>query len=152
MMETRLDTTSQAANDREVPSIVSAMATSRDAGVRHVPPPSFRVGEDLELALECSEEGSATPGRVVVRYRPMNQSLAFSTLEMERRGARFTARIPAANLDGRYPFGYAFVLYNSDVTAWRHPDLGEQLTRQPYFVVRPERVDGSNTDRLPAGQ
>jgi hypothetical protein len=152
MMETRLDTTSQAANDREVPSIISAMATSRDAGVRHVPPPSFRVGEDLELALECSEEGSASPERVDLRYRPMNQSLACSTLETERRGARFMARIPAANLDGRYPLAYAFVLYDSDGTAWRHPDLGEELTRQPHFFVRPERVDGPNTDRLPAGQ
>jgi hypothetical protein len=150
MMETRLRTTGQAANDRAVPSIVSAMATSRDVGVLHVPPRSFRMGEDLELALECSEEGSATPGRVVVRYRPMNQSLAFSTLEMERRGARFMARIPAAHLDGRYPLAYAFVLYDSDGTVWRHPGLGEQLTRQPYFQLRPGRVDGPNTARPPA--
>jgi hypothetical protein len=57
---------------------------------------------------------------------------------MKRRGRGFLARIAGRELDGRHPVAYAFVLRNEDGLAWRHPGLGEDLTGQPYLVIRSE--------------
>jgi hypothetical protein len=137
-MEARLRLITAVLDGEPWPPILAPEGMSLEADVVHVPPASFRVGEDLELALGRSEQAAVAVDRVVLRYRPMNQSLAFSTFEMERRDRRFVARIPAAELDGRYPISYAFVLWDRDGAAGRHPGLGKELAERPYFVVRPD--------------
>jgi hypothetical protein len=68
----------------------------------------------------------------------MNQALEVCAVAMDRRARRFHARLDGRKLDARYPLAYAFVLQHEDASAWRHPGLGENLTGQPYFVIRPE--------------
>lgn len=113
---------------------------SRRIDVEHVVPTSFRAGVDLPLAVEVRGPDALAVRRVVLRYRPMNQALAFGSLRMERDGPAFRATIPGAVLDGRFPLAYAFVLGDGRRNAWRHPDLGADLCDQPYHVVRPDRI------------
>ena len=111
-----------------------------DVQVDHVPPTTFRPDADLPLEVELRGPGSADVHRVTVRYRPMNQALPFATSDMAPAGGRFAATIPSAELDGRYPLAYAFVLRNEHGSAWRYPNLGVDLVAEPYIVVRSEHA------------
>jgi hypothetical protein len=110
-----------------------------DVEIVHTPPREFRP--DTELVLEVQVRGPDAPAvrRVTVRYRPMNQAVPYAVVDMHRAGDRFTGKVDADALDGDYPLAYAFVVFEHGRHAWRHPGLGEDLTSQPYFVVRPER-------------
>jgi hypothetical protein len=85
------------------------------------------------------------PGRVTLRFRPMNQALPVSAIEMEREAERFVARIAGAVLDGRYPLAYAFVVQDRRGIVRRFPGLGQDLAGVPYLVVRPEPVPDAAT-------
>ena len=115
----------------------------------HAPPGAFRPGESLELQLRVLGRGAEEVHRASLRYRPMNQALPVVERAMERAGDTFIGRIPAEELDGASPLAYAFVLHGAWGRAWRHPDLGDDLTGQPYFVVRAEgrgRLPGRRSD------
>jgi hypothetical protein len=111
-----------------------------DIEVAHVPPTTFRPSTDLPLEIEVGGPGSAVVEHVSLRYRPMSQVLPFATIDMDRKGRRFVARIPGTELDGLYPLAYAFVLREEGGAAWRYPTLSADLAAQPYFVVRSEYV------------
>jgi hypothetical protein len=104
-----------------------------EIGALHEPPSHFRPGEGLRLVLGV--DGAVA--RTTLRYRPMNQALAVSSLGMDRDGDRFVSVISGADLNGGYALAYAFVLHGTHGFAWRYPSLGPDLSRQPYFVVRP---------------
>ena len=116
--------------------ILGRTSTVERPSVEHRPPDVFRADEDLELALKLAGEAAGSVEEVALRYRAMNQSLPVSSREMERQGAGFVVRIPGGELDGRYPLSYAFILRSTSGDAWRHPGLGEELSEQPYHVVR----------------
>lgn len=122
-----------------------------DVEVRHVAPTTFRPGRDLHLEIELGGTQGDVVRNVAVRYRPMNQALPYAATEMDRDGPRFEARIPGAELDGRYPLAYAFVLRDGSGTAWRHPGLGPELSQQPYFVVRSQGARAHGTSRGGSG-
>jgi hypothetical protein len=124
-------------------------ASRRELGVdqpsvefEHVSPTVFQPGEEVRLVMHTRGEAGATVERVVVRYRPMNQALAFAEIEAEREADGFTATIPGVELDGRYPLAYAFVMGFREGTASRYPGLGPDLADQPYLVLRPRSDDG----------
>ena len=140
-MEDRLRATGMepvAGHVRHLP--VDAPGAHRGVEVVHVPPSSFTPGADLALEVELLSPNGGAVQDVSVRYRPMNQALAFEAAPMERSGDRAAARIAADRLDGAYPVAYAFVLRGERGAAWRYPALGGSLSSQPYFVIRPERV------------
>jgi hypothetical protein len=135
-MEALLDDAPSIGDVFEPPADADVHALA-EIGAVHDPPSHFRPGEDLRLVLDV--EGAVA--RATVRYRVMNQACAVSNLEMDRDGDGFVAVIPRAELDGRYPLAYAFVLHASNGFAWRYPGLGADLTRQPYVVIRPQLGD-----------
>lgn len=138
-MELRLGGEAAAKSDET--AVAEVLAADDDAAlgidIQHTPPNAFRPGEDLELsAALVGTRGAAVRG-VSLRFRPLNQALAFAVREMTRSGDTFTVRIPNADLDGVYALAYAFVVRETSGVAWRYPGLGADLCRQPYFVVRP---------------
>jgi hypothetical protein len=119
--------------------VAAGDAAAQGIGIQHTPPSAFRRGEDLEIsAAVVGTRGSAVRG-VSLRFRPLNQALAFRASEMTRSGDTFTVRLPSAELDGAFPLAYAFVVRETNGVAWRYPGVGDELTDQPYFVVRPDR-------------
>jgi hypothetical protein len=134
------DARAAVAGSRDVTGLLDAGASDPlHAEVVHHPPWGFRADSDLSLNIEVRGPDAPAVRQVTVRYRPMNQALPYAALDMDRAGEHFTAKIPGASLDGDYPLAYAFVVYEQVGHAWRHPGLGEDLTSQPYFVVRPQR-------------
>ena len=79
--------------------------------VHHLPPDAFEPGEPLELRVQVRGEGADRLRRVTLRYRPMNQALPFSELEMDREGDGFVGCVPGVDLGTQYPLAYAFVLH-----------------------------------------
>jgi hypothetical protein len=116
-----------AADDRMLPEV----------DVVHVVPLGFRPGTDLPLEVEVRGPDADSVERVTLRYRPMDQSLAYSAATMARSGRRFSGGVRGTELDGAFPLAYAFILRTEGGVAWRHPGLGPSLAAQPYFVLRP---------------
>ncbi|MBI3948168.1 MAG: hypothetical protein HY321_19780 [Armatimonadetes bacterium] len=100
---------------------------------RHAPPPSFRRGEPVVLALELED----APGIAVeVRYRPINHVEAYRTAAMTGGGGRLSATIPGGDTDTPHPLQYYFVLRDSPGRAWICPGFNAELSNQPYFTIR----------------
>ena len=57
-------------------------------------------------------------------------------VEMERKGAEYSAEIPAAYTDSPFPLQYHFQIHDSDGSVRLHPGLKPGWQGQPYFVVR----------------
>ncbi len=104
------------------------------ARVSHDPPSTFTPGEDLPIVLETSDP---TIVGATLRYRPVNQAEAYRQIVMAAVGGGFSAAIPAADLDPDRAVQYHLVVREKGGRAWLHPDLGPELSRQPYHVVRP---------------
>jgi hypothetical protein len=138
-MERRLADASEVQGEHAVPELLDREATMSEPRLEHVPPEGLRPGKDLEIALGVRTGDAFRPERAELRYRPMNQALAVSSREMERRGERFIAAIPGDELDGRYPLAYAFVLRDRFGVVRRFPGLGPDLAATPYLVLRSER-------------
>lgn len=112
-----------------------SMPMPSDLGLRH-DPPSLRGGEPTAFELGVDGHGAGAVASVRLRYRPMDQSREWRETTMDREGDRFVATLPAEATRDPYPLAYAFVLVGSEGGAWRHPGLGENLARRPYFVAQ----------------
>ncbi len=69
-------------------------------------------------------------------YRRVTQAERYESTEMQLRDGRHRATIPANYTDSHYPLEYYFELKQGPESAWLYPGFGEDLTNQPYFVVR----------------
>lgn len=120
------------------PSLVALLSSSRSSQRRcqHTPPASFRRGEPL--ALELGIESGFHPTRVRIHYRHVNQADDYRVEEMTREGGRYRTVIAGAYTDSRYPLMYFFELADRN-DAWLYPGLDEDLSNQPYFVVRTKK-------------
>jgi hypothetical protein len=105
-----------------------------DVALRHEPP-SIRHGSALPIELGVSGPGAPSVESARLRYRPMDQSRAYSETEMQRDGDRFVATIPGGATSAPYPIEYAFIVGTSQGAVWRHPGLGADLIGCPYFVT-----------------
>jgi hypothetical protein len=126
-----------AADDPFARLLASAERPAPSVEIVHEPPDAYRPGADLSLEVELRGPDAAAVERVTIRYRPMNQMLEWSALEMSGASPRFSAAIPGRVLDGRYPLAYAFVFRARDGRARRSPELGPDLTSRPYFALHP---------------
>ncbi len=105
-------------------------------GATHVPPASFRPGEPVGLVF--TPAGALAPGRSIqLHYRHTHQAESWRTAIMEREGENHRAAIPGDYTAGNYPLEYYFEASEAPGAAWLYPGLGPDLTRQPYFLVRP---------------
>src|SRR5205085_6644483 len=98
----------------------------------HSPPGRFRAGQPVPLELGVEKK------LVSVRlfYRHVDQAERFESVEMQVKGPRYTAAIPATYTDSEYPLEYYFELRESPDSATLSPGLGQELTNQPSFVIR----------------
>ncbi|HZG86719.1 hypothetical protein [Paenibacillus sp.] len=107
---------------------------------RHEDPQSFRRGEPvkLEATLSDAENALGTETKVVLLYRHANQSEAYRTAPMIRadESGRYEAVIPGDYTDSPFPIVYMFELSNVHGDAWLAPGFSEDLSNQPYYVLR----------------
>ncbi len=99
---------------------------------RHIQPEQFKVGEPLDIELSVKK----TIGSARLFYRHVNHAERFETVEMQLAGESYRATIPAEYTNSEYPLQYYFELKEEPEKAWLYPGFGENLTNQPYFVVR----------------
>src|SRR5262249_30024192 len=102
----------------------------------HTPPASLRRGEPL--TLELGVEPGSPLARVRVHYRHVNQGENYRVEPMALAGRRYRHVIAGAYTDSRYPLMYFFELVDGS-DAWFYPGLAEDLSNQPYFVIRAEK-------------
>jgi hypothetical protein len=101
--------------------------------VRHTPPPSFRPGQPLALAVEAKGVDA-----VGLFYRHTNQAEAWRSEEMGASGGVHRAAIPAEYTDSPFLVQYYFELRaGAPPVAWRHPAFNATWSNPPYFLVRP---------------
>jgi hypothetical protein len=135
-MEQRLPAAKAAADPRVQVAIQEALARPKrePAAARHQAPTQFRPKAPLELVFSLEKGTKLSSARLY--YRHVNQAERFESAEMEPRADAWRAAIPAAYTDSPYPLQYYFELKQSPEKAWLHPGFTEDLSNQPYFVVR----------------
>jgi hypothetical protein len=110
-----------------------AAAPKRPA-CRHSSPGSFQRGSELKLRVTLL---TAEPGvQVSVLYRHLNQAEAYEKLNMQAQEGGFAAVVPGSYTDSPYPLVYFFELRDSAGEAWQVPGLNDDLSNQPYYVLR----------------
>lgn len=114
-------------------AIADALGEPRRSAVtgRHTPPAGFQRGRPV--AVEFAAEKDYTSVRL--HYRRVNQAERWQSLPMPSAGRLWRAAIPSEYTDSPYPIQYYFELKEAPESAALYPGFGEQLTRQPYFVV-----------------
>jgi hypothetical protein len=103
--------------------------------VHHAPATNFVPGQPLQVTLTVPQHA---PHGLQIRlyYRHVNQAERYQSAELQAQGSRFSATIPAAYTDSKYPLQYYFQLRSTADNVWMFPGLGNELRQQPYFVVR----------------
>ncbi len=97
----------------------------------HTPPPSFRRGQPLAIAVHAPKEAV-----VRLRYRRVNQAEDWQMVEMDQTGKDLRAEIPAAYTDSPFPLQYHFHIRDGSDKVGLLPGLKPGWQGQPYFVVR----------------
>ncbi|MDB5085942.1 MAG: hypothetical protein JWN30_2828 [Bacilli bacterium] len=103
----------------------------------HIPPDSFRKGQSIELQVSLPEDRSDL--QVAVHYRHVNQVESYCTAPMNKNTRFYTATIPGSYTDSSYPLVYFFELKDDRGHAWLFPGLAEDLSNQPYFLLRQQQ-------------
>jgi hypothetical protein len=106
--------------------------------VTHSPPRSFRRGSPVPVRLAPEAPVDGHVALVRLRYRHLDQSDEYVEVELQRGRAGFRGVIPGDYTNSPFPLQYFFVLSDGAGAAWLHPGLGSDLSRQPYYVLRPD--------------
>jgi hypothetical protein len=88
--------------------------------------------QSLELILSFEKP----PQSARLFYRHVNHGERYESLNMVADAQTFKATIPGAYTNSEYPLEYYFELRESPESACLYPGFNEELTNQPYFVVR----------------
>ncbi len=119
-------------DDRVDPAATEAsLITAAAPTGRHTPPERLQPGADLPISWQTDDQRVTG---VRLRYRPVNQALAYQEVELDRDGVAFSGSIPAAVTGGPYPVQYFFEVLAEDA-AWPYPGLATDLSNQPYYVI-----------------
>jgi len=108
---------------------------ARKVDAVHRAPASFAPGTAIVLELAAPEV--AAKGTVKLLYRRMHQAESWRDLEMDRAAGVFRAAIPGDYAGADYPLQYYFEVTDAQGRTAMFPGLGPELTRTPYFVLRP---------------
>ncbi|HEX7895219.1 MAG TPA: hypothetical protein VF447_13570, partial [Terriglobales bacterium] len=103
--------------------------------IHHMPPRAFAPGQPLEIAVAIIPGKTQSLG-IRLFYRHVNQSERYEVTEMRSEGDHFIAAIPADYTNSDYPLQYYFVPRDTQSNACLSPGLGDNLSTQPYYVVR----------------
>ena len=99
---------------------------------QHIPPANFYHGNSLELEF-TSEKDYAS---ILLYYRQVNQAERWQSKPMQADGRLWRVSIPAEYTQSQYAIQYYFELRETPELAVLYPGFGEQLIREPYFIVR----------------
>jgi len=99
---------------------------------RHTPASRFQPGMPLALEFNAGKDYAA----IELCYRRVNQAERWQSVPMQRNRRVWLATIPSDYTQSPYPLQYYFELKEGRASAALYPGLGEQLTAQPYFIVR----------------
>ena len=101
---------------------------------RHAPPATFQPGRPLPVEFATEKKHAS----VRLHYRRVNQAERWQSGPMQSDGRHWTAAVPAEYTESPYALQYYFELKEAPEAAALYPGFTEQLTGQPYFVVRRE--------------
>jgi hypothetical protein len=104
----------------------------RTAAGRHTPPAQFQPGRSLALEFAGEKDYAG----VRLDYRRVNQAERWQSEPMRSAGRLWRAEIPSEYTESPYALQYYFEVREGPERAALYPGFGEQLTGQPYFVVR----------------
>jgi hypothetical protein len=115
-------------------AIAEALGRPRRPAVaaRHTPPARFQPGRPLAVEF-TAEKDYAT---VRLHYRRVNQAERWQSEPMQSAGHLWRAAIPSAYTESPYALQYYFEVREAPESAALYPGFGQQLSGQPYFVVR----------------
>jgi hypothetical protein len=99
---------------------------------RHIQPKRFKAGESLDIELSIEKEIES----VKLYYRHVNHAERYKTVQMQLIGNSYSATVPSDYTNSEYPLQYYFELKFSPQKVLLFPGFTEELTNQPYFVVR----------------
>jgi len=97
------------------------------------PPSSFRRGQPLTIIAHAPQSGISA---VHLRYRHVNQSETWQTVEMHKMDADYQVAIAAEYTDSPFPLQYHFQIHGGEDRTWLYPGLHPGWQGQPYFVIR----------------
>ncbi|MEQ7124034.1 hypothetical protein ABN034_05870 [Actinopolymorpha sp. B11F2] len=97
----------------------------------HTPAEYFEPGKAIKISWRTEDERVTG---VRVRWRPVNQALAYSSLDLEQRDGAFVGEIPTDTAGSLYSVQYFFEV-TAGYAAWPYPGLAPDLANQPYYVV-----------------
>ncbi|PWW01950.1 hypothetical protein DFR52_102615 [Hoeflea marina] len=129
---------------------IHAWSASQLHPCRHVPPPGFIPGADLELS--CAPLG-ASPHPVILHYRHVNQAEPWQWLEMDPVKGGHAGRIAAAYTASPFPLQYYFEIRDGAGSGFC-PGFVDDLSNTPYFVLpglgrqKAERPNHNNKEQL----
>ncbi len=125
-----------ASPERVESAIKAILSRPRRASMscQHRPAAKFYAGQPLDM--ELSVEKVSKPVSTRLYYRHVTQAERYESTEMQFRDGRYRATIPANYTNSPYPLEYYFELKEGPESGWLYPGFGEDLTNQPYFVVR----------------
>ena len=102
----------------------------RTAAGQHTPGTRFESWRWVRFAAEKDYTS------VRLYYRHVNQAERWQSVAMQRDARLWRAEIPSEYAESPYPLQYYFEATEGRGSAALYPGFGEQLTGQPYFVVR----------------
>ncbi len=119
---------------RIAPAIDEALGRppKRAVSGHHMPPARFQPGHALAVEFAAGKDYASA----LLHYRRVNQAERWQSAPMESTGRLWRAAIPSEYTQSVYPLQYYFELKEARGSAALYPGFGEQLTGQPYFVVR----------------
>ncbi len=129
--ETKQTKITEHANVKSIIHEVLVRPVRTTSNCSHEQPKYFEAGKPLDLDLSIEKEIQL----VRLYYRHVNHAERFRVLEMKKSGKHFKAKVPADYTDSQYPLQYYFEIIEPK-NAWLYPGFSQDLTNQPYFVVR----------------
>ena len=103
---------------------------------QHRPAAKFHAGQPLRIELSVEKASRADKSAARLYYRHVSQAERYESVEMQPGDGRYRATVPASYTNSPYPLEYYFELKHGPESAWIFPGFREDLTGQPYFVVR----------------
>jgi len=99
---------------------------------KHIQPERFKAGEPLDIELSVEKEIKT----VQLYYRHVNHAERYNSIQMQFNGKGYRTAIPSDYTNSEYPLQYYFELRENRAKVWLYPGFNEELTNQPYFVLR----------------
>lgn len=126
------------ASGQTSPRVNATMRTIQDGPHRapitadHRAPVRFQRGDALALNISAPPETES----VILHYRHLDQAENYVSVAMEKQGSQYVAKIPTAYTATIFPLEYFFTVAASDGKSGVYPGFAQELTNQPYFLVR----------------